>query len=371
MAMLLAAAIACLPRAAAQVRIVDPERGAYVSGEYEIVLEAANPEDIVQTRLIVDGETVFEGEGWQARMTIDFGDDIARREIYAEVTRSGGVTERSGTVVTRALRIDVEETTRLILLGAMVKTRSNQPISGLEKGDFQVFEDGKRLEIETFYKEKLPLDLVFLLDTSSSLRDGGIDEVRFAAATFLSGLEPTDRVALYEFKGEPRKLAGFTTDRKRLREKIAQLEPIGETALFDALLAGLVDLKGRRKGRKALVLFTDGRDNIYDARGKARMLRRGITQAQNHEAAIFTIGLGDKVHREALGRISEETGGRFHYADRPGRLREVFDEIILDLKNQYMLGVRARASRRGFHSLEVKVRQRGAVVYARTGYTIQ
>ena len=356
---------------AQQLEIADPEAGAYVSGEYEVTLKISDPDKVSKTQIWVDGTLVFEAAGWRAQATVDFGEDVARREIAAVAILENGATLRSEAVVTKALRIDYRETARVILLGAVVKTRSNRPITGLTQDQFRVFENGKQLEIETFYKERLPLDLVFLLDTSSSLRDGGIDEVKYAATTFLNGLDPTDRVALYEFKGEPRKLMGFTTDRKRMRDLIAQLKPLGETALFDAALAGLAELKDRRRGRKALVLFTDGRDNIYESREKATLLRRAITTAQNNEVTMFTIGLGDKVHKAALERIAEETGGRFHFADRPNRLGAIFGEIILDLKNQYMLGVRSQAVRRGFYKLEVKVRKRGAVVYARKGYSLE
>ena len=353
----------------AQLEITDPERGAYVSGEYEVLLKAENPSAIVMVQLFLDGGVVFSQEGWVERIVVDFGETIDRHELYASVRYQDGATVRSSVVTTRALRVDYEETARLLLLGVVVKTRSNRPIIDLSRDDFLVFENGQPLSIRSFYKEDLPLDLVFLLDTSSSLREDGIDALKHAAITFIQKLSSSDRVALYEFKKAPRKLTGFTTDRKRLIQEIESLEALGETALFNAAHLGLEDLLGRRKGRKAMVLFTDGRDSFYeDPHDKARMMREAITKAQNQEVTLFNLGLG-KVNGPVLERMAEETGGRYYHADNPRRLPEIFNDILTDLKSQYILGVEPNPRGAGFQKIDVKVKKRRAVVYARKGYT--
>ena len=356
--------------AMAGVTIVSPEKGAYLSGEFEIILNIEGQAKM--TRLFIDGKMVFQIEGKIERFTYDFGEDILRREIRAEIDDASGQTISSDLLFTRALSIDYTDTTRLVLLGAVVKTRSGKPVLGLTQDKFKIFENDKPLQIQSFYSESLPLDLVILLDTSSSLRNGGIDDVKRGAIAFISKLAPGDRVALFEFKKKPHKLADFTTDRVRLTQLIQNMEPLGETALFNALHLGLDHLKERRKGRKALLLFTDGRDSFYDdPRDKARMMRNGIIMAQNREVTIFTLGLGKDVHKAALTRIAEDTGGRFYAADRPSRLSATFNEILSDLKHQYMLGVTPKAKGRGFQKIEIKVKKRGVVVHARKGYTLE
>ena len=362
------AALPCL----SQVEILDPASGSYLSGEYDVIIAAQAPEEVVRTKLFLDGQLVFDQPGWVAKITLPFGEAIERHELVATVVDDQGQEFSSQPVITKELSINVSTTSRIILLSVNVKTRSNKPILGLVKDQFSIFENGKELEIQTFYDEKLPLDLVFLLDTSSSLKVKGIEEVKLAAATFLNELDPSDKVNLFEIKKEPIRLLDFTTDRKRLVEKIEAVQALGETALFDSLLAALNELKGRQRGRKAIVLFTDGRDSIYEEPAhKAFYLRTAIIKAQNQEVSIYTIGLGNRIHKLALQRISEETGGRFHFADNAGKLRQIFADIVLDLKNQYMLGVRPQSTRSGFQKMEIKVRKRGAVVYARKGYTNQ
>jgi len=364
-------AVSFSPIILGQVRIVDPVAGAYLSGEYEVVLATPRQADqIARTEVYLDGKKIFERYGWASSFTHDFGEAMDRHELYAVVYDVNGQQHSSAVVITKELRVDLSTTARVILMSAVVKTKGNKPITGLEKDQFRVFENGKPVMIETFYNEYVPLDLVFLLDTSSSLRIKGIDVVKSSASVFLKQLEEGDRVNLFEFKRQPIQLVGFTTDRKRLVGHIQKLEAIGETALFDALHAALSQLKGRRKGRKAIVLFTDGRDSVYEEpREKARMMRSGISKAQNQEVTIYTIGLGRHIHKEAMARLAEETGGRFHYADKAGKLPSIFAEIVLDLKHQYILGITPRSKGSGFNRMEVKVKKRGAVVYARKGYT--
>ena len=355
----------------AQVRIADPANGAYLSGEYEVLLETGRADQVAETQLMVDGEVRASRSGWAAAITIDFGESIGRHELRAVVVLADGSREMSPPVFTRELTIDLSETSRVILVTALVRTRRNKPVIGLDRDQFRVYEDGNRLEIQTFDREQLLLDLVFAVDTSSSLRET-IGEVKAAAITFVQALDSADRVALFEIKNQPQRLLGFTNDRKRLIKVIEERFPRGETALFDSMLASLDALEGRNRGRRALVLFTDGRDSVYPApTTKANLLRKVISRAQNLEVAIYTIGLGKRINEKALFRIAEETGGRFHFADKPKRLREIFEDIVTDLKHQYVLGVVPQAKKSGFHRIEVKVKERGAEVTARKGYTLR
>ncbi len=368
----LLAAFAPWPLTAAEVEIVDPADDAYVSGPYEIVLRTPEPDAVAQTRFFQNGSLVFESEGWSERFTLDFGEDIQRHELYAEIVDQEGKSTRSDQVVTRELRVDYQETTRLILLGVIVKNRANKSITGLTRDQFRVLENGRRLAIENFFREQLPLDLVLLLDTSSSLRKEGFPELKSAASLFIQKLTPSDRAMLYEFNNQPRRLMPFSTDRKRAMEQIASLEAHGHTSLFDAIHLALADLEGRAKGRKAIVVFTDGEDTVYEEPSdKARIFRAAIDKAQNQQVTLFTIGLGGDIHRAALERLAEETGGRFYFAERVQSLPSVFSNILEDLKNQYMLGIRPTDGAAGFRRLEIKVSKRGAVVYARKGYTRQ
>lgn len=355
----------------AQIAIVEPETGAYVSGDYEVILSAAAPEAIETLILILNGEEVWRSEGFQVKVSIEFGEEIVAHTLQLKAKLKDGTILTSESIRTRPLIVDVQTTSRLILIPTVVKDRRNRPITDLTREDFHVTEGGRAAEVRTLERKDLPLDLVLMLDTSSSLKEN-IETLKTAAKTFLAALEPSDRVSLFEFKREVQQLTRFNNDRNAAYAKIDALFSRGETALFDALNRGIRDLGDRTRGRRALILFTDGRDSLYeDPWEKAELMREAIRLAQNREVTIYTLGLGDKIHEPSLVRIAEETGGRFLYTDRASGLAERFDEIISDLKNQYVLGIVPQATRKGFHRLEVDVKVRGANVYARKGYTIE
>lgn len=356
---------------AQQLTIVDPVPDAFVSGDYEVVIQADQADAITKLEVLVDGQVAWQGQGFQPVISIDFGEEILARRIQVRAETAAGQTWLSEVVQTRALKVDLQTTTRMILIPTVVKDRRDRPIKDLKRAQFEVLENGKPAELRTLEREDLPLDLVLMLDTSSSLRED-VETLKIAAKTFLQQLETSDRVAVYEFKREINQLTRFSNDRKAAMAQIDTLFSRGETALFDALERGLRDLGDRHRGRRALILFTDGRDSVYeDPRDKANLMRDAIQLAQNREVTIYTLGLGDKIHEPSLERIAEETGGRFLYTDRASGLGERFAEIVSDLKNQYVLGMVPQATRKGFHRIDVKVKVRGAKIYARKGYTIQ
>ena len=352
-----------------QLRLVDPQDGNYVSGAYEVILAIENDAEVVQTRVFLDDQLLFDKEGWQAKVVIQFGDGTVPQKLRSEVLLRSGETLSSETIETQPIQIDYVETSRAILISAVVKNRKRQHLTDLNRGQFQVLEDGNTLEIQSFNYENLPLDLVMVLDTSSSLRDGVV-ELKRAAGTFLRQLSPSDLVALFEIKNRPRKVQDFTNDRKLLLSHIQSMESLGRTAFFDTATLALEALPAKRRGRRTIILFTDGRDSVYEEpRTKARHLREIIAAAQDKEVAIFTVGLGKRINAAALERMAEETGGRFLFAENPQKLPALFEEIVLDLKHQYVLGVIPESRKKGFHKLEVRVKKRGAKIFARKGYT--
>lgn len=356
--------------AAAQLTIVKPQNQALVSGPSAVVLQIDNPADVITTRLFLNGEVVGTTDGWRAEWSIDFGERFDRQRLEAEVALADNRTLRSTPVITRELAISVTARTELMLIGAVVKDRRNQSLTDLKKDRFEVFENGRELPIQAFYNEELPLDVVLMLDTSSSLRGKGFPEMQQAARVFIQQLRTADRGMLYEFKDEPLQLTDFTHEQSTLLQVIDKLDSLGATALFDALHSGVEAFENQRTVRKAIVLFTDGKDSVYESpRDKADMLRAGITAAQNREITVYTIGLGENINKDALRRIADDTGGRFHHADNVARLPAIFGEIIEELKHQYVLGVQPQSSRSGFNEIKVKVRKRGTEVFARKGYT--
>ncbi len=369
--LLSAALLSVLPPLWAQLKITDPVAGAYLSDTYEVVLTFDRTDQVASTRLLLDQAVVGSADGWRAQWPVDFGPTIERHLLQAEVTLLDGSVVVGEALATKALRVDLASTSRVVLLNALVKDRRGRALVNLRQSDFEVRENGAPLEITGFHSRQLPLDLVLVLDTSSSLGEEGIAVVQRAAALFIQQLDAKDRVALMEIKNQPTLLSSFTQDRKQLNRAIEALHPIGQTALFDSFAEALALLAPRQRGKRAVVLFTDGRDSIYElGHQKAAQMRANVSEAQRLETVVYTIGMGDRINRDALAHMAAETGGRFLYAERGLRLPGVFEQVVQDLKHLYVLGVVPQSRKSGFHRLNVRVKKRGAQVFTRKGYAL-
>ena len=136
-------------------------------------------------------------------------------------------------------------------------------MKGLGPGDFRVFEDDRPQEVTHFIGSEAERELVVAVDMSSSMGPA-MATCREAVKRFLASLRPVDRVTLLAFNDSV-----FTVARReaapeaRLRA-VDRLRAWGSTAFYDAVLRGL-DLLGAHRGRRALVLFTDGEDMVSHA----------------------------------------------------------------------------------------------------------
>ena len=131
-------------------------------------------------------------------------------------------------------------------------------ITDLRKEEFTITEDGVAQEIAFFGKVAAPFHVVLMLDTSSSTQDK-LRQIQQAAFTFVQQLQPADRVKVISFDDKIRDLNEFTSDREVLRAAINGTKSGEGTKVYDALDLALNTIR-RIRGRKAIVLFSDGMD---------------------------------------------------------------------------------------------------------------
>ncbi|HUG44014.1 MAG TPA: VWA domain-containing protein [Acidobacteriota bacterium] len=247
-------------------------------------------------------------------------------------------------------------------------------VEGLEKGDFEVFEDGVPQEIEHFSfqggEDAQPLNVVLALDTSGSV----VDMLGFqkqAASLFLEEVmrPEKDMAAVVQFDSEINLVQDFTYDVAILDRAIESIRAGGATKLYDAVWVSVEDLLGREVGRRILVILSDGDDT------QSQMARKeAIDVAQKNDVVIFGIGVRGQRGRAdfgALRQFARETGGLFlNSRDRLSELKEAFDRINNAIKSQYSIGYVPKNGLRdgSFREIEVKVNRRGLKVYHREGY---
>lgn len=289
----------------------------------------------------------------------------------------------SGNVVAqRAVAKDPQPTFRskveLVVLQVTVTDSDERPITGLERDDFVVVEDGVSQQLSHFLSSDVPLDVALLVDTSSSMRPI-LSKLRSSVTAFLRHLRPGDRGLLASFNDRTRILANLTGDGTELRGAVTRLESRGDTSLYDGLYITLQTLASASSDltrRQALVLFSDGNDTgsnlgIDDVRRKA--LESGVPIypmlfIDTHPVAVFQ--RNQRFEQPEIVTLARETGGRVYRLDDTTNFERAYVQTARELSRQYVLAYVARsgASSRT-PRVEVRVPSHpGAIARAQVGY---
>ena len=258
---------------------------------------------------------------------------------------------------TTTIRVDVN----LINVFVTVTDEHGAPIGGLTKENFVLKEDGREQKISVFDKESaLPISIALAIDTSLSTRhDLPLEQAsakRFAHAI----LRPVDAMSVYSFSEVVREAtSGYTADLRRIDQGIDHVRLGASTAVYDAVYVAARALD-KRKGRKVLVLITDGED--VDSKVE---YKEALRAAQEAEALIYSIiivpieaSAGREIGGEhALIQLSDDTGGKYYYATSTTQLDDAFRKISDELRTQYLLAYypSQRTSFSEFRRIEVKV----------------
>lgn len=346
------------------VSITEPKNDDIVLGKSKIAAEvkAESPQDIDRVEFSVAGKVVFVDRAAPYEFVFDFGNEPRSFVIRATAWHREGLST-SDTVVTRkVIGFQVEEVNR-VLLWATVETKAKQPMTGLARESFKVFEDGVEQPILDFYPEERPITLALLLDSSGSIREA-LGEVHEGALGFIDQLKDEDRALLIDFDDKVYLVQDLTSDKALLREAASSTEAIGDTAIYDALHAAFRKLRGI-DGRKAIVLLTDGDDTSSQF-----PFDRVLEEAKSQDVLIYAIGLGPGVRKGALKEFTDATGGRVYFVDKAKELAAAYQAIATELRSQYYLSYQSPLTEYDgrFVKVEVKTTLPDLEVRAKPGY---
>lgn len=203
------------------------------------------------------------------------------------------------------LKID----TALVTFAVIVSDTNDVYLPDLKQHEFQIYEDGKLQEIAFFAALKEPFHVVLMLDTSGSTQEK-LSQIQQAAAAFVAQLQPADRIKLISFDDEVREWGNFTNNRAELKASIAAMQPGKGTKLYDAMRLALQNL-ARVKGRKAIVLFSDGVDyKSFDTR-----FDDNIRMLEEAGVIVYPIRYDTRYETEALARQQQAQGGSVVLSD--------------------------------------------------------
>jgi VWFA-related protein len=334
---------------------------------------------------------------------------------------------------TAPISVDV----KVVTMVATVRDKHGKLIRDLSKDDFLLQQDGHPQSIRYFAQESdAALTLGLLVDTSLSQRRV-LDQERAASRTFVDHLlrEDRDKGFLIHFDREVELLQDLTPSRQKLEAALEQVGVPqfsqtsaggsgnggsdsdsggrhggrgthgGGTLLYDAVYLASDEVTKKQKGRKAVIILSDGVD-----RGSKESLQEAISTAQRADTQVYTVLFADKdgyggqrgggfggPHvgmggggmggrgggqrrpeeprpdgKKVLEQIARETGGRFFEVTKKQPIDQIYSEIDEELRHQYSLGYtpeKADAAS-GYHKISLTTKQKELVVQTRDGYYI-
>jgi VWFA-related protein len=264
------------------------------------------------------------------------------------------------------LKVDVD----LVNVSATVIDESGKYVEDLTAEDFRVLEDGREQTISFFSHEtRLPISLGVLIDNSGSLQDKlrqALQTVRGIAAT----LSPDDEMFVITFNSRVDIKQHFTSNPEEMQRSLRDLHAHGDTAVYDAIAAGLREMQTARNEKRILLLVTDG----FDSKSK-------VTAAQAEDllnrsnVLLYAIGIDDDnndnsirrrtryhIYDYMLNKLSSAGRGRLIrlYTGRDYDLSLLAQRVLGELHQEYTIGyypaVRSDESSR---SVEVHVTKPG------------
>jgi Ca-activated chloride channel family protein len=266
------------------------------------------------------------------------------------------------------IRID----SSVVIVNASIKTADGRNAGGLKKEQFKILEDGVEQQIEYFSAEQTPFAAAILLDTSGSMEER-VSMARAAAIRFLDGLRSTDSAAIYRFDSKVELVQPFSNSRD-IAEAAFDLKAYGMTKMNDAIYQAAVDLSKRDEKRKAIILLSDGQDNM-----SGHSAEKALKAAMSADILIYTIDMspvGDtkRVQNQGpLKNLAEKSGGTFVSTPGGAAMREAFEKIVEELGTQYTLGYSSLNTKKDgkWRAIELRVAKPNLTIRTRKGYNAE
>src|SRR5881296_4313224 len=266
-----------------------------------------------------------------------------------------------------SLSIDVD----LINFDVVVTDQSGNPISGLEKKHFRVFDDDVEQNVTNFSPADAPLTVVVLAEFSDTF-GYYFDDVVGPAAGFINSLRRDDWAALVAFDIRPEILTDFTKNKAELFDGLRRMRipAYRETCLYDAVYDTLQRLD-RVDGKKAIFLMSTGLDTNISKHTYGEALKK----AETSDTMIYSIGMGQlaRLYYESrlssldqitflqadnvMRSLSDVTGGASWFPRFQGEYPGIYQQVSANLRNEYSIGFvpKVRKLDGKFHKLRVEV----------------
>ena len=244
--------------------------------------------------------------------------------------------------------------TDLVNLNVRVIDRNNHPIGDVRQDEFHIYENGVAQPIFSMTKEEVPISYGLAIDTSGSLREQ-LGQVIEAGKVIINSNKAGDETFLVRFISSDKieQVLDFTSNKEDLVDSLETFYVEGgQTAIVDAVYVSAEHVAEYKKGgnddrrRRALIVVTDGED-----RGSQYNQEDLFQRLREEDVQIFVIGFVNELDKDGglirksprekavnlINRLAKETGGRAFFPESLSELPKIADEIVRDLRTQYVV----------------------------------
>jgi VWFA-related protein len=266
------------------------------------------------------------------------------------------------------LKVDVAA----ISLDVAVFDGAGTPVTNLRKEDFEIYEDGRLQQIQSFSPSASPYNVLLIIDQSGSMREQVLF-VSEAVNRFFANLRAQDQVEFAGFDNSVHMLVRWRSVRSGSK-KVVNIGAGGNTDFYGALDWAAKELR-KVQGRKAVLIFTDGGDyRLYEPKLDAVAFRKALETVRRTKVPFHFVGLGadPELGGAHIKRIAEETGGQAYFPKRIEEVVPLYDQISRELGISYTIGYVSDKSARDGSYRNIKVVLPGKDLRtspSRTGYT--
>jgi VWFA-related protein len=234
----------------------------------------------------------------------------------------------AGSIVAEEMQV------RTIPIFVTVVDRNGNTLDDVDRSQFRIIDNESEGTIVEFGKAfDQPISIALLLDASASMTYS-MKHVSKAAGDFVGkALKEGDRCSVTAIQDVPRRTQGLTSDRAEVAKAVGGITPDGRTALYDAVISAIRELR-EEKNRRAIVILTDGSDTTsnYSYEDAHKMAREaGIP--------IYFIayeGSAEARDLERLRYLATETGGFVATATQQNLMAK-YEAIEKDLRAQFAI----------------------------------
>jgi Ca-activated chloride channel family protein len=234
----------------------------------------------------------------------------------------------------------IRTTSRLVLLDVSVKNATGGFVSGLTKDNFKIYEDGKQQRLTQFGGADQPVTVGIVVDESGSMGPKRTETIG-AALEFIKASNPHDEIFVVNFNEKARRglpdMVPFSDDIAQLSKALWRGVPEGRTALYDAVELSLSQMKMGRRDRKAMVVISDGGDNVSTHKWPDVM-----HDVLDSLVTIYTVGIFDEDDAErdprVLDKLAHVSGGAAYFPKTIDEVVPVCRQIAKDVRERYTVG---------------------------------